>query len=71
MVGRWKVEWESGKGLLFKCVHKHMHVYADGCASMCVNVWEYMHVYLCAYVCESLTLCLCTCTCVCVCTLEY
>ena len=59
------------KGLTIKCVHTQMHVCADGCTSMCVDVWECMHVYLCAYVCESLSLCLWTCTCVRVCILEY
>ena len=61
--------WNGNQELTIKCVHTHMHVCADGCTSMCVDVWECMHVYLCASVCESLSLCLCTS--VCVCTFEY
>ena len=35
------------KGLTIKCVHTHTHVCADGCMSMCVDVWEWACMCIC------------------------
>ena len=32
--------------------------------SMCANVWEYMHVYLCTYICLCVSEFVCVCLCV-------